>query len=226
MYPEKRLVDPELAELESQLQRFRPGPSRLDRDRLMYLAGRTTVEGKRGSAGAGSFGRRLWAGAFWGMTAVAASLLVALVVQSQADRSRPSPVGQQSLPALAAEQPSPVPSGHPEPNKPREARPVEAEPSHRPDVTQSLSLDARPFRFRRPDELDRMLGRLDSDPASDSRPVFPNQPMEGSTAELRRQLDQFQRLTCFQYRSMLLQELTRPPHSAEVPSASRNPSGA
>jgi len=46
----------------------------------MYLAGRTTVEGERGSAGAGSFGRRLWPGAFWGMTAVAASLLAELPV--------------------------------------------------------------------------------------------------------------------------------------------------
>ncbi|NLF69097.1 MAG: hypothetical protein GX575_08570 [Candidatus Anammoximicrobium sp.] len=226
MYPEKRTVDPELAELESQLQRFRPGPSRLDRDRLMYLAGRTTVEGERGFAGAGSFGRRLWTGAFWGMTAVAASLLVALVIQSQANRLRPSPVGQQSLPALAAEQPRPEPSGHPELHKPREVSPAEAEPSRRPTVAQSPGLDARPFRFRRPDELARRLGRLDSEPASDSRPAFPNQPMAGSTAELRRQLDQFQRLTCFQYRSMLLQEWTRPPYGAEVPSANRNPSGA
>ena len=97
MHPDQRIVDLELARFESQLQRFRPGPSRLDRDRLMYLAGRTAVEGERAADGARCFGRRVWASAFWGMTAVAVSLLAALVVQSQVDRPQPSDVGRQSV---------------------------------------------------------------------------------------------------------------------------------
>ncbi|NLS92372.1 MAG: hypothetical protein GXX96_09430 [Planctomycetaceae bacterium] len=71
--------DNELAAFEARLGAFRPGASRLDRDRVMYLAGRGAALKER------RIGRdRLaWPSAFAAMTTVAAVLLVALVVERQ-----------------------------------------------------------------------------------------------------------------------------------------------
>jgi hypothetical protein len=68
-------LPPELRSFEAQLAALVPRTDRLDRERLMYRAGRASL--------AAEIGRRPWAwpAAFSAMTVVAASLLVALAVR-------------------------------------------------------------------------------------------------------------------------------------------------
>lgn len=77
----------ELAALEARLGAFLPGASRLDRDRVMYLAGQGAALKQRADAG---FRPWRWQTAFAAMTAVAASLLVALVIEQQGSGGLPS----------------------------------------------------------------------------------------------------------------------------------------
>ncbi|HUT89455.1 MAG TPA: hypothetical protein VMY37_08160 [Thermoguttaceae bacterium] len=74
----------ELAAWEARLSAFRPGPSRLDRDRAMYLAGRASAERERSRPARPSV-RWAWPAALASMTAVAGCLLVVLVVQHPGD---------------------------------------------------------------------------------------------------------------------------------------------
>lgn len=73
-------LNDELADIEAALATVGPGPSRLQRDRVMYLAGRASVgpaTQRTGTAWA-------WPAAFGAMTVVAATLLVMVVAQPQA----------------------------------------------------------------------------------------------------------------------------------------------
>jgi hypothetical protein len=70
----------ELAALEARLGAFRPGASRLDRDRVMYVAGQAAALKHRADAGSRSW---RWPSAFAAMTTVAAGLLLALLVERQ-----------------------------------------------------------------------------------------------------------------------------------------------
>lgn len=70
-----------LAALEAVLASFHPASLRVDRDRVMFLAGRASVSGKASSRPGSSVGR-VWPTAFLGMTAVAATLLVIVLWQS------------------------------------------------------------------------------------------------------------------------------------------------
>jgi hypothetical protein len=74
----------ELKAIEARLAALSPRDDRLDRERLMFLAGRASVErpfeiGNRKSRA--WLESKAWPAAFAGMTAVAAALLVALVVR-------------------------------------------------------------------------------------------------------------------------------------------------
>ena len=73
-------LNEQLAALEAQLASFRPGPSRIDRDRVMFLAGRASTQ-KKPRPRATSGGRWLWPMAFAGMSGVAATLLLMLLWQ-------------------------------------------------------------------------------------------------------------------------------------------------
>ncbi len=73
-------LNDELAHIEAALATVGPGPSRLQRDRVMYLAGRA-------SAGPATQRRTTgwaWPAAFGAMTAVAATLLAMVVAHPQA----------------------------------------------------------------------------------------------------------------------------------------------
>jgi hypothetical protein len=81
---EKNLND-ELAAVEAALGSVGPGPSRLDRDRVMFLAGRASLA--KPPVGRAHRNRRwAWPAAFSAMTAVAATLLVILVAQEPQPR--------------------------------------------------------------------------------------------------------------------------------------------
>jgi hypothetical protein len=71
-------LNQQLAALEGQLTSFHPAPSRLDRDRVMFLAGRASGE-NRPRRHTASGARWLWPMAFAGMSGVAATLLVTLL---------------------------------------------------------------------------------------------------------------------------------------------------
>ena len=216
MYPDQRILDPELAGFESQLQRFRPGPSRLDRDRLMYLAGRTAVEGDRVLGGAQCFGRRVWPSAFWGMTAVAMCLATALLVQIRPVPQQPPTVGTQ--PSLAGTTGQRTSGSH-APFVMVETLPGEA-------VERASPPAAVTFRFRRPDEVNRMLGRLVFGPELESRAAIRDPRVSEFSAAPPAQLDPSQRLTCLEYRDVLMHELTHSPQQSTIPPTTRKPSGA
>jgi len=77
---ENRLDD--LKEIEAALASLVPRGDRLSRDRLMFLAGQASVA-RRGQDGAVRAARWAWPSAFAAMSAVAASLLVALLVRPE-----------------------------------------------------------------------------------------------------------------------------------------------
>jgi hypothetical protein len=85
-------LNEELAAVEAALASVGPRPSRLDRDQVMFLAGRASVGDRTGPRAA--WGRRwAWPAAFSLMTAVAATLLVTLLVRQpepqRVERARP-----------------------------------------------------------------------------------------------------------------------------------------
>jgi hypothetical protein len=92
----------ELAAWEARLSAFRPGPSRLERDRVMYLAGQASVN-REGTDTARRGTPWTWPTALAGMTAVAGFLLVALVVEHRGDTVPPAPDGSG---AVAKDSPS------------------------------------------------------------------------------------------------------------------------
>ena len=73
-------LPPELKAMEAELSALRPRDDRLDRERLVFLAGQASAMGRR-LPGRAAMGRWAWPGAFAGMTAVAAGLLLALVLR-------------------------------------------------------------------------------------------------------------------------------------------------
>src|SRR5262245_25108866 len=93
-----REISGELKSLEARLAMLVPRPDRLDRDRLMFLAGqasiaetmveRTTVFGR-------NLENRAWPAAFAAMSAIAATLLVILI-------TRPEDIVHQPLPAATS----------------------------------------------------------------------------------------------------------------------------
>ena len=84
MYERERKIDEsearELAAIEAELAAFQPGPSSLDRDRTMYLAGRASVDANTAPIQSKAT-RRRWVTALAAMTATAGCLLLAVVVQ-------------------------------------------------------------------------------------------------------------------------------------------------
>lgn len=75
-------LPPELKAIEAELASLTPRTDRLDRERLIFLAGQQSVAA--GHIGATTRVRRWgWPAAFSAMTAVAASLLVALLLQGE-----------------------------------------------------------------------------------------------------------------------------------------------
>jgi hypothetical protein len=83
-------LNPELAALEARLTALTPRPAGLDRDRLMFLAGR---------AAAAQTARRGWTSWLW-PCATAASLALAVVLGLRG--ARPQPVGPQAADVAAA----------------------------------------------------------------------------------------------------------------------------
>ncbi|HUT92254.1 MAG TPA: hypothetical protein VMY37_22355 [Thermoguttaceae bacterium] len=79
--PEDELP-PDLKAVEDELASLRPRDDRLDRERLAFLAGQASVGGRSAERGAAA-ARWAWPGACAGMTAVAATLLVALLVRPE-----------------------------------------------------------------------------------------------------------------------------------------------
>lgn len=69
----------DLAAWEARLSAFRPAPSRLDRDRVMYLSGRASAG--KGPASGAKPAAWAWPTAFSVMTAIAGCLLAVLIVR-------------------------------------------------------------------------------------------------------------------------------------------------
>jgi hypothetical protein len=74
----------ESAALEARLAELRPREDRLDRDRLMFLAGQASVDGGKAQTSAGR--RWAWPASFAGMSAVAAALLAMLLSDVRNDQ--------------------------------------------------------------------------------------------------------------------------------------------
>jgi hypothetical protein len=70
-------LPPELKAMEAELSALRPRDDRLDRERLVFLAGQASTADRP------AMGRWAWPAAFAAMTAVAAGLLVALVLRPE-----------------------------------------------------------------------------------------------------------------------------------------------
>lgn len=106
MSPNEKPIN-DLSALEAALASLTPRADRLDRDRLMFLAGRASA------APPPSPRLRTWQAAFAAMSAVAASLLVALVVQpgpQVVERIVPFALESSSArPVAANREPAPLP---------------------------------------------------------------------------------------------------------------------
>jgi hypothetical protein len=90
-------LNDELADIEAALATVGPGPSRLQRDRVMYLAGRASV----GPAAQRTHTGWAWPAAFGAMTAVAATLLAMVVAQPQTHVADQSEGAAESQPLAA-----------------------------------------------------------------------------------------------------------------------------
>ena len=145
-----------LTPLEAALAALTPRAERLDRERLMFLAGRASVLGDRGqgataglsgsghdsTAGQASRGTRpphtrqvrwAWPTAFAAMTAVAAGLLVALVIQS----------GRHAAPAISVPSDSVAGNGDRQPTtSPRRDEPIGLGPEDQRPGTPPWAADA------------------------------------------------------------------------------------
>jgi hypothetical protein len=186
----------ELAAWEARLSAFRPGPTRLDRDRVMYLAGRASAKRERAGA-ARPRTRWTWPAALAGMTAVAGCLLVALVIEHRGD-TPPVP----GVSGAAAQQTPPVPvpvrRGTPGDREDREVPAAERQPVVWPGVGESETLTVRSPRWEEADRMSPQLAEhrlLDaawesaSPPGSFGPPVGPDPPRRPrSYVERRRML--------------------------------------
>jgi hypothetical protein len=91
--PKKRLNDsefaaesplrPELQAIEAEWARLRPRTDRLDRDRLMYLAGQASVAEAKEKSQQGRSPGWFWPTSSLGMTAIAAALLAMLLLRPE-----------------------------------------------------------------------------------------------------------------------------------------------
>jgi len=100
----------DLSQLEASLAALVPRADRLNRDRLMFLAGQAAAEARLGQVSAVPVQPSRRAGWFWPaatatMTALAASLLVTLAVRPVPQATGPIAKGSTSLPAVS-EQPA------------------------------------------------------------------------------------------------------------------------
>lgn len=156
--------DHELAAWEARLGAFRPGASRLDRDRVMFLAGLASAQ--RGvSPAAGRSVGWVWPAALASMTAVAGCLLLALVVQHPGDTSPPVPGGSGTV---AKETPrAPVQNRDDLPASRDDREPPAVEPQHVfwPGAEEPETLT---LRSSRRDDADRTFAKL-----ADSRFIEP-----------------------------------------------------
>jgi hypothetical protein len=82
-----REPEKELEAVRDRLASFHPPPLELDRDRVMFLAGQASVAGQASPSGRLRTGW-VWPGAFAGMTAAAAGLLVIVLLQSGREIAR------------------------------------------------------------------------------------------------------------------------------------------
>lgn len=77
------LPSAELKGLEAQLSRLRPRTDRLDRDRLLFLAGQAAVDRPSEPLGPNRLPGWVWPTSFVGMTGVAAALLCMLIMRPE-----------------------------------------------------------------------------------------------------------------------------------------------
>ena len=74
---------PELQAIEAQWSRLRPRADRIDRDRLMFLAGQASVAGRVDQSRPARLATWFWPASCAGMTAVAAALFAMLVLRPE-----------------------------------------------------------------------------------------------------------------------------------------------
>jgi hypothetical protein len=113
--------------VKNRLASFHPPPLELDRDRVMFLAGQASLAGKASPParlGAGW----LWPGAFAGMTAVAATLLVILLGHSDREITGQPQVGKRPSDTVSRDARSGSGGGEPSLVHPDEERRAVAEP--------------------------------------------------------------------------------------------------
>lgn len=104
--PERRELTPELAALEGRLAGLSPAPPRIDRDKLMFEAGRASAQpGVPGYIAEPSrLGTRLWPAATAMMTAATVLLATMLVWQREAARVATQSVPQSVVPVFVQPQ--------------------------------------------------------------------------------------------------------------------------
>jgi hypothetical protein len=116
-------LPPELRSLEAALASLAPRRDRLDRDRLLFLAGQESVRTKAIAAAPRAW-RLAWPAAFSGMTAVAAALLVLLLARPQpgaverivyVPAAQPKAAEPAAKPAVPETQPAPREAAGPSP---------------------------------------------------------------------------------------------------------------
>lgn len=212
----------ELAAWAARLSAFRPGASRLDRDRVMFLAGRASV-GREASPARRPVGWG-WPMALASMTAIAGCLAVALVVEHL--RNTPSPGGS----GLAVQERPEVyepdrdraragPEEDPADGDDRETPPVEPRRVFWPAATETGTWTARPPRRDAPE---RSLAQLadrrfeareerEGPPGSFGPPAEPDAPPAPRSYVERRR--------------MLLEELECMYETSAEPSIRRQPTG-
>ena len=133
--PEEPVSD--LTAFEAALAALAPRADRLDRERLMFLAGQAS----RGARHA----RWPWPAAFAAMTAVAAGLLVALVMQSRPQPARTIPVPPDSVAAKGNRHPATPPVR----DEPIESGPEDQRPSTAPWPSDAMVLSPADRRLER-----------------------------------------------------------------------------
>lgn len=130
MYERERKIDEaelqELAAIEAELASFSPEPSRMDRDRIMFLAGWASVVADTTPI-APKVATRRWAAALATMTTVAGCLLLAVIVQQRSIIALRADVPQTTVESSAEQ--APVEKSPLEPD-----RPVENVPSAQPSA--------------------------------------------------------------------------------------------
>lgn len=174
----------ELAAWEARLSAFRPGPSRLERDRVMYLAGRASAKRERTPA-ARPCARWAWPAALAAMTTVAGCLLAALVLQHRGDTPPPVPGSSGSVAEEMPRAPAPDRQGIPVNGDSREVPVVEPQRVFWPDIAKSETLtvrsswmhDADPTLAQLADSrIFEAAGERASPPGSFGPPVGPDPP--------------------------------------------------